>query len=173
MIFFNLWALRAVSRDITKHINLVNMKFFFFPRLKTPHLGPREKSLCASLPGNGPKGVFGKGVGNSKNASEMRQNGSCFIGKRGTFQKASKLHQKCVKNARNTFGGEHLLDDTDHYLGKKQKRDPHQLFREELFRAQKGGPKRAILGHTMFSLFYSSGTKKEPKPKLLSPDIFW
>ena len=26
---------------------------------------------------------------------------------------ASKLHQKCVKNARNTFGGEHLLDDTD------------------------------------------------------------
>ena len=25
----------------------------------------------------------------------------------------SKLRQKCVKNARNTFGGEHLLDDTD------------------------------------------------------------
>ena len=24
-----------------------------------------------------------------------------------------KLRQKCVKNARNTFGGEHLLDDTD------------------------------------------------------------
>ena len=23
------------------------------------------------------------------------------------------MRQKCVKNARNTFGGEHLLDDTD------------------------------------------------------------
>ena len=38
----------------------------------------------------------------------MRQNGSCFIGKRGTFQNASEMRQKCVKNARNTFGGEHL-----------------------------------------------------------------
>ena len=49
------------------------------------------------------KGVFGKGVGNSQNASEtrqkcvrnaskMRQNGSCFIGKRGT----SKMRQKSV-----------------------------------------------------------------------------
>ena len=26
---------------------------------------------------------------------------------------ASKLRRKCVKNARNTFGGEHLLDDTE------------------------------------------------------------
>ena len=26
-----------------------------------------------------PKGVFGKGVGNSKNTSEMRQHGSCFV----------------------------------------------------------------------------------------------
>ena len=51
-------------------------------------------------------GVFGKGVGNSqnasemrqkcvKNASEMRQNGSCFIRKRGT----SKMRQKCVNIA--------------------------------------------------------------------------
>ena len=67
-----------------------------------------------------PKGVFGKGVGNSKNApetrqkcvrnaSKMRQNGSCFIGKRGTFQNASKLRQKCAEH----LGGEHLLDDTD------------------------------------------------------------
>ena len=40
--------------------------------------------------GHGPKGVFGKGVGN---ASEMRQNGSCFIGKRGT----SNMRQKSVK----------------------------------------------------------------------------
>ena len=28
----------------------------------------------------------------------------------------SKLRQKCVKNARNTFGGEHLLDDTEQTL---------------------------------------------------------
>ena len=52
-----------------------------------------------------PKDVFGKGVGKSqnasemrqkcvKNASEMRQNGSCFIGKRGT----SKMRQNCIKN---------------------------------------------------------------------------
>ena len=26
---------------------------------------------------------------------------------------ASELRQKCVRNARNTFGGEHLLDDTE------------------------------------------------------------
>ena len=38
----------------------------------------------------------------------MRQIGSCFIGKRGTFQNASEMRQFCVKN-----GGEHLLDDTD------------------------------------------------------------
>ena len=53
-----------------------------------------------------------------RNVSKMRQNGSRFIGKRGTFQDASemrqKLRQKCVKNARNTFGGEHLLNDTDY-----------------------------------------------------------
>ena len=58
-----------------------------------------------------PKGVFGKGVGNSqnasemrqkcvKNASEMRQNGSCFIGKRGT----SKMRQKSVKIASKMRG---------------------------------------------------------------------
>ena len=45
----------------------------------------------------------------------MRQNGSCFIGKRGTFQNASKLRQKCIKHARNTFGEKHLLDDTDSF----------------------------------------------------------
>ena len=67
-----------------------------------------------------PKGVFGKGVGNSKNASEMRQkcvkHGSCFMWK----EEHSKMRQKCVKiaskirqNARNTFGGEHLLDDAE------------------------------------------------------------
>ena len=38
-----------------------------------------------------------------------------FIGKRGTFQNASEIRQKCVKNARNTFGGEHLfVDDTEY-----------------------------------------------------------
>ena len=29
-------------------------------------------------------------------------------------RKSVKTASKCVKNARNTFGGEHLLDDTDH-----------------------------------------------------------
>ena len=71
-----------------------------------------------------PKGVFGKGVGNSQNASEMRQkcvknasetrqNGSCFIGKRGTpkmRQKSvkikSKMRQKCAEHlwGRTPFG---------------------------------------------------------------------
>ena len=44
--------------------------------------------------------------------ARMRQK-FCFIGKRGTFQNASEMRQNCVKNARNTFGEEHLLDDTD------------------------------------------------------------
>ena len=51
--------------------------------------------------------------------SEMRQkcvtNASCFIWKRGTFRNASKMRLKSVKNARNTFGGTHLLDNTDFY----------------------------------------------------------
>ena len=42
--------------------------------------------------------------------SDMRQNGLCFIGKRGTFQNASKIRQKCAEH----IGGEHLLDDTDY-----------------------------------------------------------
>ena len=75
-----------------------------------------------------PKGVFGKGVGNSqkcvKNASEMRQkcvrNASkwvLFYWEKRNVQNASEMRQnsvkKSVKNARNTFGGEHLLDDTE------------------------------------------------------------
>ena len=36
-----------------------------------------------------------------------------IIGTKGTFQNAPEMRQNCVKNARNTFGGEHLLDDTD------------------------------------------------------------
>ena len=62
-----------------------------------------------------PKGVFGKGVGNSKNASKMRQtcvkNASKWVlfywEKRNVpkyVRNATKLRQKCVKNARNTFG---------------------------------------------------------------------
>ena len=51
-----------------------------------------------------PKGVLGKGVGNDKNASEMRQNVSCFIGKRGTFPKASKVSLRCVKNVSEMRG---------------------------------------------------------------------
>ena len=66
-----------------------------------------------------------------RNASEIRQN--VLLGKRGTFQNASEMRQKCVKmglvllgkeerskmcqkcvrNARNPFGGEHHLDDTE------------------------------------------------------------
>ena len=74
-----------------------------------------------------PKGVFGKGVGNSKSASEMRQKcvkmGLVLLGKeeRSKMRRKciSKLRQKCVKNTRNTFGGEHLLDDTDCWQGAK------------------------------------------------------
>ena len=74
-----------------------------------------------------PKGVFGKGVGNSqkcvRNASKMRQKcvkmGLVLLGKEERpkcVRNPSKLRQKCVKTARNTFGGEHLfkvLDDTE------------------------------------------------------------
>ena len=48
-----------------------------------------------------------------RNASEMRQNGSCFIGKRGTSkmrQKSVKIASKCVKNPRG--GAEHLWGRT-------------------------------------------------------------
>ena len=71
-----------------------------------------------------PKGVLGKDGGNNKNASEMRQ--TCvknapkwvlfYWEKRNVpkcVRNTSKMRRKCVKNARNTFGGEHLLDDTD------------------------------------------------------------
>ena len=64
-----------------------------------------------------PKGVLGKGVGNNKNesemrqkciknASKMRQNVSCFLGKRGTFRNASEMRQKCAENlwGRTPFG---------------------------------------------------------------------
>ena len=52
------------------------------------------------------KGVLGKGVG----AEEMRQKWVLFYwGK----EERSKMCQKCVTDAWNTFGGEHLLDDTD------------------------------------------------------------
>ena len=54
-----------------------------------------------------PKGVFGKGVGNSKNASEMRHKrfkmDLVLLGKEECVRNASKSSQKCVKNARNTF----------------------------------------------------------------------
>ena len=77
-----------------------------------------------------PKGVFGKGVGNSKNASEMRQKyvrnasemrqkcvkmGLVYWEKRNVpkcVRNTSKLRQKCVKNARNTLWGRTPLDDT-------------------------------------------------------------
>ena len=50
-----------------------------------------------------------------KNASEMRQNGSCFVGKRGTSKMRQKLRQKCVTNASKTPLGENtlILDDAE------------------------------------------------------------
>ena len=51
-----------------------------------------------------PKGVFGKGVGNSKHASEMRQKcvkmGLVLLGK----EERSKMRQKCVKIASKMRG---------------------------------------------------------------------
>ena len=47
-----------------------------------------------------------------RSASTMRQNGSCLLGR----EERSKMRQKMSKmyqNARNTFGVEHLLDDTE------------------------------------------------------------
>ena len=59
-----------------------------------------------SLPGkrnrHRPKGVFGKGVGNSKNASEMRQKCVLFYWEKRNVPKcvrnASKLRQKCAEH---------------------------------------------------------------------------
>ena len=58
-----------------------------------------------------PKGVFGKGVGNSKNASEMRQkcvrNASkwvSFYWETRNVQNASEICQNCVKNASKMRG---------------------------------------------------------------------
>ena len=48
-----------------------------------------------------------------KNASEMRQKRVLSYWEKRNVQNASEIRQKCLKNARNTFGGEHLLDDTD------------------------------------------------------------
>ena len=55
-----------------------------------------------------------------RNASEMRHKcvkmGLVLLGKEERpkcVRNPSKLRPKCVKNARNTFGGEHLLDDTE------------------------------------------------------------
>ena len=54
----------------------------------------------------------------ARNASEMRQMGLLLVGKEERpkcIRNPSKVRQKCVKNVRNTFGGEHLLDDTEKY----------------------------------------------------------
>ena len=39
-----------------------------------------------------------------RNASKMRQNESCFIGKRGTFLNASEMSQKCINMRRTPLG---------------------------------------------------------------------
>ena len=64
-----------------------------------------------------PKKVFSeKASAIARIKSEMRQKcvkmGLVLLGK----EERSKMRQKCVKNARNTFGGEHLLDDTEFSL---------------------------------------------------------
>ena len=69
-----------------------------------------------------PNGVLGKGVGNNKNASEMRQK----CANMGLVLMGKEERSKCVRNAsrmrqnaQNTFGGEHLLDDTDFFQVRK------------------------------------------------------
>ena len=73
------------------------------------------------------KRCFRERLGNSRmrqkcvrNASDMLQKcvkmGLVLLGKEERpkcVRNPPKLRQKCVKNARNTFGGEHLLDDTE------------------------------------------------------------
>ena len=75
-------------------------------------LGAAAVVLAASIRYR-PKGVFGKGVGNSQNASEMRQKcvkmGLVLLRKEERpkcVRNPSKLRQKCVKNAlgRTPFG---------------------------------------------------------------------
>ena len=60
-----------------------------------------------------------------RNASKMRQKcvkmGLVLL-ERGTSKNASEIRQNCVKSARNTFGGEHLLDDTDPTLAGQELR---------------------------------------------------
>ena len=65
-----------------------------------------------------------------------------------------------------------------HFLGKNAKEaHKHKLFRGNLG-VKKGVPNRPFsatksLVYCFFPALSFSGTKKEPKPKLLSPDIFW
>ena len=75
------------------------------------NFGHPGHKLGARLSRYHPKGVFGKGVGNSKNASEMRQKSVksaskwvLVVGTRGTFQNAPKMRQNYVKNASKMRG---------------------------------------------------------------------
>ena len=70
--------------------------------------GPRQVRvpICPAIFRYRPKGVFGKGVGNSQNASEMRQkcvrNASkwvLFYWEKRNVQNALEIRQKCGKNA--------------------------------------------------------------------------
>ena len=71
---------------------------------KHPGLASLKNRYC-------PKGVFGKGVGNSQSASEMRQkcvrNASkwvLFYWEKRNVQNASEIRQNCVKNASKMRG---------------------------------------------------------------------
>ena len=50
-----------------------------------------------------------------RNASKIRNASKwvLFYWEKRNIQNASEMRQKYVKNVRNTFGGEHLLDDTE------------------------------------------------------------
>ena len=76
------------------------------PGLNTKHMNISLTPPHRTMVRYRPKGVFGKGVANSKKRQKcvkkcvrkcvrMRQNGSSSIGKRGTY----KMRQKCVKIA--------------------------------------------------------------------------
>ena len=110
-IYFFFWFFLGATNLIRKNAPEFSQNF-----LSLAFAGPKESR---KFPPNFPQNVPAKRVSSKRcsrkrcrqeqecvrNAAEMRQNGSCFIGERGTFQNAAKI-------ARNTVGGEHLLDGT-------------------------------------------------------------
>ena len=86
-------------------------------RLSWPHLGIVQKVFSEKA-----SAIARMRQKRVSNASNMRQKcvkmGLVLLGKEERpkcVRNPSKLRQKCVKNPRNTFRGEHLLDDTEHH----------------------------------------------------------